>query len=42
LTVYPHLFDADMDALADALDASAAGWMRARDELSERGIRELP
>jgi integrase len=42
LTVYPHLFDADMDALADALDASAAGRMRDRDELSERGIRELP
>jgi integrase len=41
LTVYGHLFDADMDALAHALDVSAAGRARDRDHTSEQRIRAL-
>jgi integrase len=42
LTVYGHLFDADLDALADALDVSAAGRARDRDSELDGGDRALP
>lgn len=40
LTVYGHLFDADLDTLALALDVSAAG--RARDESLSAGSKVTP
>jgi len=42
LTVYGHLFDADMEALADALDVSAAGRMRDERGTGDGGMRALP
>jgi hypothetical protein len=42
LTVYGHLFDADMDALARALDVFAAGPARDRNFNGEIRIRALP
>jgi hypothetical protein len=42
LTVYGHLFDADMDALADALDVSDAGRSRDGSATNDRAIRASP
>jgi integrase len=40
LTVYGHLFDADLDALADALDVSNAGPVRDQRGATVRAIEE--
>lgn len=42
LTVYAHLFDADLDALAAALDATATGHGRDTDGTGDAQVVELP
>jgi hypothetical protein len=42
LTVYGHLFDADMDAVADALDVSDAGRSRDGSATNDRAKRASP